>query len=974
MKSAKSNLLVPRSVLTLVALLLVLGGACIDVASARSLYVIGSITNFGNPLPIMAYDIAPDGSLAFQSRQSIPFRDGGAVGIAVDWQSEYLFVTFEYSGTISLLDARTLAEVGQAHAPNAEDLAGIVYDQSKERLYCVDRDTDKLFAYQWNPTTGKLSLDVGAPFTLEDSRAYGIALDEQRGLLYTANGTNTILVYDTTNWGLVDSITVARPAISIAVDPIRGYLYTGAGYFTDYTLNQYNLNTRQTKALQVDPEAGVMGLCVDLATGFVYVTTGKSNLPGGDDLLVFDTTLALIDSILNIGDPTGIVIPATDLGYNPLKFRKEIVTSTGLGATEDVYVSAGDMLSYRLCFDNAHTIDDVDIIDTLPEYLIFIDAEGDGDFGHYDAGTHTYTWSFSQIYAGSSTCLPLLVQVNPQTPPGTLLRNFATIDTQALPPTTVSADAQVTGDVSQALSLSKEITNGATEPDGSGRRYVEIGQEISYRLCFDNRGNTRTVDRVLVVDTLPAELAFVRADGDRDFGLYDPNTHTYTWSVDSLAPNEAMCVELVAQVRDTATPGTLIVNRAAISGDQTNVTETGAEVTVQPVDASPLGLVKRITAGTIPGADSKTLYVGIGDEIIYEICLDSRDNNLRLEQLVITDALPPEVTFVSAEGDGIFGTYDPVRHTYTWTYPSLLPGSGVCLGLVVRVRSDVAPGTTIRNTATVENRDIATQTTSVSAVAATKNVETYALTKTVTAGANGQDSQGTPYVSAGQEVTYTVCFTNNSDTPLANAAIVDTLPQDVTFVSAEGDGTYGRYDPIAHTYTWSYVMIDPGAKVCTDLTVRINDKVGIGVTIVNEVSLQAKDASAAADTKVVTGQGGGGSEPTTVPMALSPLIVGREGFNRSDQLTATLAFSAGVSPDDIPVDTVILTPGGLVANSQIVSVENGTIKVKATWDLATVLAGIPNNGITTLTVTGQLRSGRAFIGEGNILVVAVRPY
>jgi 6-phosphogluconolactonase (cycloisomerase 2 family) len=154
MKSAKNILHVSRSVFLVAALVLGLGGVCTHVAQARSLYVIGSITNFGNPLPIMAYDIAPDGSLTFQRQQTIPFRDGGAVGIAVDWQSEYLFVTFEYSDTISLLDARTLAEVGKVSAANAENLAGVVYDQSKELLYCVDRDTNKLFSYQWQPSAG----------------------------------------------------------------------------------------------------------------------------------------------------------------------------------------------------------------------------------------------------------------------------------------------------------------------------------------------------------------------------------------------------------------------------------------------------------------------------------------------------------------------------------------------------------------------------------------------------------------------------------------------------------------------------------------------------------------------------------------------------------------------------------------------------------------------------------------------------
>ena len=132
----------------------------------------------------------------------------------------------------------------------------------------------------------------------------------------------------------------------------------------------------------------------------------------------------------------------------------------------------------------------------------------------------------------------------------------------------------VLSNVLQPLGLTKEIVAGASEPDASGKRYVDIGQEITYRLCFDNRGNNSTVTTVTVVDTLPPELAFVRADGDRENGRYDPSTHTYTWTVDSLASGETMCVDLVAAVRDTASPGALIVNRASIDSEQTVAAET----------------------------------------------------------------------------------------------------------------------------------------------------------------------------------------------------------------------------------------------------------------------------------------------------------------------------------------------------------------------------------------------------------------
>jgi uncharacterized repeat protein (TIGR01451 family) len=337
---------------------------------------------------------------------------------------------------------------------------------------------------------------------------------------------------------------------------------------------------------------------------------------------------------------------------------------------------------------------------------------------------------------------------------------------------------------------------------------------------------------------------------------------------------------------------------------------------------------------------------------------------------MIVDTLPREVSFVSAEGDGIFGAYDLDTHTYTWVYPSLLPGSGVCLSLVVQVGRDITPGTTISNTVTVENRDVAAQTASVSAIAETREILPVDLVKTVTAGIKGQDQSG-QYVVPGQSVTYTICASNNTDVLLGNVTIIDNLPPEVTFDSADGDDDIGRYDPATHSYTWSFPQIDAGATICANITVIVNKNVGPGTSIVNEAQLETGDTFVSTIAELFTESD---SSPTTVPLSLSPLIIAREGFNRSEELTATLAFSAGVEPSDIPSEPVVLSPGSLVAKTQTVSLENGILKIRAKFDLHRVLNAIPEDGLTTLTVSGQLRSGRTFVGTGNILVVAVRPY
>lgn len=1237
MESAKNKGFISRYALVAAALLLVVGGSWSNVAQGRSIYVIGSITNYYGPLPVLAYDVAPDGTLTFQAEQGIPFRDAGAVGIAVDWRSGYVFVTYELSGFLQILDGRTMASVGKASAANADNLAGITFDESKGLLYCVDYDEDKLYSYQWYPEIGKLVAVAGSPFTLEGSTSFGIALDEDQGLLYTASGTRTVHVYDTDDWSLVETITVKRPAISIAVDVVNNFLYTGAGYLSDTTLNQYDLTTGQTTSIQVDPTGGVMGLAVDNSTGCVYITTGLSNRPGGDDLLVFDKSLNLIDSVLDIGNPTGVVVPAHELGYNPLNFTKKIVTDADADNDDDVYVNIGDVVTYELGFANTNNVFDVSIVDTLPAEVTFVGADGDGVSGHYDAASHTYTWRLASVSAGSTTSLQLNVQVKDALAVGTQIRNYATIKSRTIPPTTVSVDATVKGGVYAPLTLSKEIvggiieedgrayanagdvvsymirygnedntysvsnvtlvdtlpetmtfvgvegnsngaydpanntytctwpslapgatgsikltaqindktpsgtvvtniatidgdeteattataevvataieleplnltkeiTAGTTEPDENGLRYVNIGDEITFLICFDNANNDRAVDDVTVIDFLPAEVTFVRADGDGEFGRYDADSHTFVWSVDSLASKESMCVEIVAQVREDTPAGTVILNRATIDSSQAEATVTGIEATVQPVVYSPLGLSKRIVDGVIPSEDDKIPYISIGDTVTYEICFNSSDNDYRIHGLTLVDTLPAELTFVSADGDGVFGSYDAEKHAFSWSYPSLLPGSGACLQLTAQLHEDTATGTTVTNSVTIDSDDTEPQTATVSAMAEKQQVKPFGLTKTVTAGVAGQDEQGVLYVALGEEITYTVCMTNNNDQAMSNVVVTDVLPAEVTFVSADADGVFGRYDPETHTYTWSYPTFEPMTQVCVDLTVRINENVERGTAIKNQVRLDADDTIAESDVEVVVerepltltktayaitdagtlegpvksaspgdelvyeirfendqdaqlhdivivdtlppgvvfvgaeGDAGyydpedhtytwayptleaGAAEalrltvrlrydlqpgdilrntvtldssetpaadtgtdvdvtieeaPLEVAVTITPLILARRGYNRSDQITAVLEFPEEIVASDIGIESIQLDPGNVTAETRTVSVKDGKVQVSATFDLFDVLGAVGADGVTTLYVGGKFQSGQAFFGQGTVLVVAVRPF
>ncbi len=487
----RKNMIRPNTFLALLAIAM-LTTAVTKTAMAKSLYVIADIkgSSTDRTQPVQAYDIGVDGTLIFQAQHDIPHSMLGAVGMAVDSDYGYIFITYEASGDIQLIEATTMADAGKTTAPDASDLAGIVYDHENSLIYCADRRTNALYVYNWWPETARLTHVSGSPFTLRNASAYGIALDEIDDLLYVANASNTITVYSTSDWSLVDTISVSRIAISIAVDVTNGFVYTGGGFAGNMFLTQYHLATGTEAEVQVEPDAGVMGLGVDTDTGLVYMSTGSNNAPGGDNLLVYDAALNQIDIVTAIGNPTGLAIPGKDIGYNPLNLNKYVLRGAGVSVDfgDMKTVGAGDTYTYGISFENSNdfTVTDVTIVDKLPEEVTFVSADDDGVNGYYDydeqTKTQTYTWTYQELPPRTSTLLEITVQVNNDIDADTIITNSVTINSNETAPTTTSVDV-ILGN--NPLNLIKSII-GSIEGQVT---QVDSKDIITYAIDFDNKNN-----------------------------------------------------------------------------------------------------------------------------------------------------------------------------------------------------------------------------------------------------------------------------------------------------------------------------------------------------------------------------------------------------------------------------------------------------------------------------------------------------
>jgi fimbrial isopeptide formation D2 family protein/uncharacterized repeat protein (TIGR01451 family) len=614
----------------------------------------------------------------------------GAAAIAIDSKSDTLFFTYTARNLIFSCNASTITyPYNITTIEDVDNIISLAYDNDKHLLYAIEKGKNILYVFDWNASTGTLSPVANSPFSLLNAKAYGITLDEIDDLLYVANSTNTIYAYHTSDWSLARTITISRSAVSIAVDVRNGYLYTGDG---DHYLTQYHLASNTEKEVQVEEDAGITGLCVDAETSFVFISTGNVDTDGGDNLLVYNTSLKRTGIISKVGNPGGLAAPDGDVGYNPLNLSKVV---TG-GVTNDPETGAAlledtdGLITYTIYFDGKDlSVDNSDVIvtDKLPPSVTFISADYNGKYGTYDPVAHKYTWLFPYLAKGTSESLKITVKADKNLLPGTTITNFVTINSNQTPPATRSVDIIKTNN---PINIKKSVYG---TPDGTLRK-VDPNEKITYRISFNTNNLSFKATGVTIVDKLPQEVQFISASGGSS-GTYDESKRTYTWHYSDLLPNSAAYVDIIVKVKSGIAPGVTINNTAIIDSIETPASSSSVDVMT---NINTLKVTKTVVDGFFDGTSYK---VDANELVTYNICYDSNDGTYPFTNITIVDTLPKEVTFVSADGDGTTGQYNNEMRTFTWSYAAVQPGTINNLQLKVRVKSNIAVGTTITNNVTL---------------------------------------------------------------------------------------------------------------------------------------------------------------------------------------------------------------------------------------------------------------------------------
>ena len=502
-------------------------------------------------------------------------------------------------------------------------------------------------------------------------------------------------------------------------------------------------------------------------------------------------------------------------------------------------VQAGDLLVYTLTYANVGSTDATDLVleDVLPASVTFVSASAGGSF----AGGFV-TWNLGTLAAGAGGQVTVTVQVDSPLPNGILLVNTATLSSAETQP--VSVQEPTTVNSAPVLKLIKTADRDPVAP----------GEQLVYSISVTNNGNDNATS-VVLVDQLPAETDFVAASSG---GSFDPGSGQVTWNQGVLAPGSSALVTLTVVVDDPLADGTLLVNLATVSSNETapitaSVTTT---VTNPGTQTAALALTKSATPSPVEA----------GVELLYTLSYGSVGTG-PVDNAVIVDQLPVHLDFVSATGGGIF---DSVARTVTWSLGTLASGVSGHVSVTTLLTPPVEPGTLLVNVATLtgDNTPSATATT-----------QTPVLVPQLELVKQAQPSA----VELGGTVLFELFYANVGDGTATNVTLIDFLPMDVEPITIS-DG--GIYDPVAGTITWNLGSLAPSASSSVSVLAQIlaADLVDGVATVINRAELSSTETSPLIAIAEVTV-----TEGPIVPVVDIPTLTGT-----SLALFALLLMAAGL--------------------------------------------------------------------------------
>ncbi len=652
------------------------------------------------------------------------------------------------------------------------------------------------------------------------------------------------------------------------------------------------------------------------------------------------------DSDANIDAIFGTVVPnawlvsatATDPLGNTSEFSSDITPTPSADVGVTITTSptttayAGSPLTYTVTVTQAgpDNAQGVTVVDTLPQNIgLNVTAVTSVTGVTPTFSGNTVTAIFGQVIADNSPTLTITVYPTIAAIPH--ITDQATVTSQGTDdPNPNNNTASVTTPVDPSADLSLSL--------GASANTVNVGDTLTYTLTANNAGPSTAAD-VVVTDALPLNITSTITAITSITGVMPTiESGEVTADLGSLAAGASATVTITVVPDASAVPQ--IVDSAAISSstydpDESNNAPDPVETTVNPAPTSNLSI--RLTGS--PNT------VSAGARLTYTIKASNTGASTDPD-VVVTDTLPADVTFVSATG-------------------GVMPSGGVLTLPIGSLASNVTTTLTIVVTPTAAAASGNGLITNSAVITGQYNINTMnsaSVTTTVTP-ATAIAIQVTPMpatAGVGQNLIYTVTATNNGPSNATNVVLVDALP---SFIG----GSVTATTSVAGVNT-----VVAGSQVTASFgEVDDNDSVTLTITVVPTLAAAAN--SPLVDTATVTNNEFN-PDPNTatssVPVnPVSNLSIAMYGSTASVGVGSNLTYTIVASNSDPSTDPAAVVTDTLPANVTFVSATGGAMLSDGVLTLP--VGSLDANPTTILTIVVTPDAAAAGSGSASITNVAV---
>lgn len=470
---------------------------------------------------------------------------------------------------------------------------------------------------------------------------------------------------------------------------------------------------------------------------------------------------------------------------------------------------------------------DVSWVDTLPNGINFVSLQQNTG-PSFSCSTppqtvNTISCSAPALANAASAQFTITVNASSSVANGTVITNTATVTTSSADPNANNNTSSASTTVSSNADISIVKSGPATQTAGSN---------INYTIVVTNNGPS-TAASVSWTDTLPAGETFSSLTQNSGPAFNCTTGATISCSIASLASGATASFSLTVQTSPSASAGTL-TNTAVVTSstpDSTPGNNTSSFPTTLQQSAD--------VAVTKSGPAAATA----GSNVTYTITV-ANNGPSDAASVTLADTLPAGTTFVSENQTSGPAFNCTTGATVTCSIASLPSGASAVFSVTVAFSGGLANGSTVTNTANV------TSTT------ADPNPVNNTSSSVATVGANADlavTKSGPTTAPSSANANYTVTVTNNGPSTAANVTLTETVPANMSFVSA--NQTSGPAFNCSGTgpITCTIATLNSGASASFQFTFFVANGVPFGTATSNTatVSSTTLDANPANNTSTV---------------------------------------------------------------------------------------------------------------------------